>query len=78
MWFPVVWNPYSDMKITIELPEDLFLRAKRQVLEKGTTLKALMETGLRHILTQSNARSDKPYRISVINHMASLLLAKVI
>lgn len=58
------------MKTTIELPEDLFLQAKRRALEQGTTLKALVETGLRHILTQSKARTDQPYRISVISHMA--------
>ena len=57
------------MKTTIELPEDLFLAAKQCALAQGTTLKALIETGLRHALTQSTAAAEKPYRFAVITTM---------
>jgi hypothetical protein len=58
------------MKTTIELPEDLFLEAKQYALVQGTTLKALIETGLRNTLTQSKLTADKPFRFSVITSMA--------
>jgi hypothetical protein len=35
------------MKTTIELPDDLFVAAKRRAAEDRTTLKALIERGLR-------------------------------
>ncbi len=58
------------MKTTVELPEDLFLQAKRCALDQGTTLKALIETGLRNTLMKSQPLGGKPFRISVITHMA--------
>ena len=57
------------MKTTIELSEDLFLAAKRCAIAQGTTLKALIETGLRHALTQSTAAAEKHYRFAVITTM---------
>ena len=35
------------MKTTIELPDDLFVAAKRRAAEDRTTLRALVERGLR-------------------------------
>jgi hypothetical protein len=58
------------MKTTIELPEELFLHAKRRALEHGTTLKALIEMGLRTALEQSAHRNTAPYRLPVIATMA--------
>ena len=58
------------MKTTIELPEELFLQAKRCALEQGTTLKALMESGLRNALAQVKKRDSTPYRFPVIDAMA--------
>lgn len=58
------------MKTTIELPEELFSQAKRFALDHGTTLKALIETGLRTALAQSKRRDDKPFRFPVIASMA--------
>jgi len=58
------------MKTTIELPEELFLQAKRNALEHGTTLKALIESGLRHALVQAKPINHRPYRIPVIRAMA--------
>lgn len=58
------------MKTTIELPDDLFLQAKRNALEQGTTLKALIEAGLRHGLVQTKQRKSKNYKFPVITKMA--------
>lgn len=38
------------MKTTIELPEALFAKAKRHARKHKTTLKALIEQGLRQVL----------------------------
>jgi hypothetical protein len=38
------------MKTTIELPDALFAAAKQQAVADGTTLRALIEAGLRHVL----------------------------
>ena len=35
------------MKTTIELPDDLFIAAKRRAAEERTTLRAIVERGLR-------------------------------
>lgn len=40
------------MKTTIELPEALFTKAKRHARARKTTLKALIEQGLRMILAE--------------------------
>jgi hypothetical protein len=58
------------MKTTIDLPDELFLQAKRRALEHGTTLKALIEMGLRTALVQSVQRNNTPYRLPVIATMA--------
>jgi hypothetical protein len=44
------------MKTTIELPEALFAKAKRHARKHKTTLKALIEQGLRQVLA---TRSDE-------------------
>ena len=70
IWVTVFCAPYTHMKTTIELPEELFLQAKRSALEQGTTLKALIESGLRHTLMQPKQHNHRPYRIPVISAMA--------
>lgn len=45
------------MKTTIELPEALFAKAKRHARKHGTTLKALIEQGLRQVLA---TKADAP------------------
>lgn len=49
-------------KTTIELPEELFIAAKRRAAERRTTLKTLIERGLRRELRQPEARRKKPIR----------------
>jgi len=44
------------MRTTVRLPEELILQAKNKALRDGTTLTALIETGLRLVL-------DAPKRV---------------
>ena len=48
-------NLYTHMKTTIELPDDLFVAAKRRAAEDRTTLRALVERGLRAQLRRQRA-----------------------
>ena len=41
------------MKTTIEVPEDLFVAAKKEAAERRVTLKVLVESGLRRELAAS-------------------------
>jgi hypothetical protein len=43
------------MKTTIELPDDLFIAAKRRAAEDRSTLRAIVERGLRAELRRSRA-----------------------
>ena len=45
------------MKTTIELPDALFAAAKQQALRDGTTLRSLIETGLRQVLDERERAS---------------------
>ena len=47
------------MKITVELPGDLLLEAKRKALEAGTTLSGIMERALRQELSQAGDRRTR-------------------
>ncbi len=43
------------MKTTLELPEPLFAEAKEMARREATTLRALVEEGLRHVLSRRAA-----------------------
>lgn len=49
---------YNHMKTTIDLPDDLLVAAKKRAAESRTTLRALMERGLRRELR--GPRRTKP------------------
>ena len=51
------------MKTTIELPDDLFVSAKKHAAEARSTLKALVERGLRREL--DSARSGRHRRKAI-------------
>ena len=51
------------MKTTIELPDDLFVVAKKAAVERRTTLRDLIERGLRRELTEPR-RVRKTRRIT--------------
>jgi Arc/MetJ family transcription regulator len=50
------------MKTTIDIADPLFAEAKRAAERQGTTLKALVEQGLRHVLAEP-ARGAAPFRL---------------
>lgn len=48
------------MKTTVDIHDSLLLRAKRHARENGTTLRSVIEEGLRRTLDEPKGR--KPYR----------------
>ena len=54
----------SRMKTTVELPDDLFIEAKKRAADLRQPLRALIERGLRMELGRgAGRRGDKPRRI---------------
>jgi hypothetical protein len=49
-------------RTTVRLPDDLIVRAKRQAAAEGRSLTALIEDGLRRVLSE-RASSGKPARV---------------
>lgn len=52
------------MRTTVRLPHELLEQAKRRAAAEGTTLTALIEMGLRTVLTRGGQRRKKPPSIS--------------
>lgn len=50
----------THMKTTIDIADDLLLRAKQEAKASQTTLRSLIEAGLREILGRSSASKRKP------------------
>ena len=48
------------MKTTIEISDPLLDKARRLAARDGTTLRALVERGLRHVLTE---KKSKPFKL---------------
>ena len=55
------------MKTTIELSDDLFFEAKRLALSRRTTLRALVESGLRRELAGSGSSPHPLTAISALD-----------
>ena len=55
------------MKTTIELPEALFDKAKRHARKHKTTLKALIEQGLRQVLAARSGTAPFKLRDASVN-----------
>ncbi len=54
------------MKITVDLPKDLFVAARKEAAERRVSLKALVESGLRRELAsgrRSEARREEARRV---------------
>ena len=51
---PITRNMGTHMKTTIEISDALFLTAKRQAAKRGTTLRALVEQGLKQALKDTD------------------------
>lgn len=52
----------THMKTTIDIADALFLEAKKTSERDGTTLKALVEAGLRQVLAERQ-RKAQPFRL---------------
>ena len=62
MGYPYIWSGRtSDMKTTIEIPDPLFKAARQAARRDGTTLRALVEHGLR--LALEERRQSPPIRL---------------
>lgn len=46
------------MKTTVEIADALLEDARRVAVREGTTLRALMEQGLRHVVAERRRRAD--------------------
>lgn len=53
----------SHMKTTIHIPDSLFDEAKKVALREKTTLKALVEEGLRRVVTERNGQGQGEFRL---------------
>jgi hypothetical protein len=45
------------MKTTVDIADPLLMQAKRLAVKRGTTLKALMEQGLRQVVAEKSAEA---------------------
>ncbi len=54
----------SAMKTTIEIPDPLLRAAREMAAREGTTLKALVERGLREVLAARKPK--KPYKFELV------------
>lgn len=53
------------MRTTVRLPEDLMERAKRKAAAEGRTLTALIEEGLRIVVTASPGQTKRRSRVEL-------------
>lgn len=53
----------SHMKTTIHIPDSLFDEAKKVAHREKTTLKALVEEGLRKVVTERSGRGQGDFRL---------------
>ena len=51
------------MKTTVDIDDDLLKAAKKRAIDEGTTLRALLERGLRRELTGSASAADRAQHV---------------
>jgi hypothetical protein len=51
------------MKTTVEIADPLFREARRAAERDGTTLRDLIELGLRRVLDERKTRPSEPYKL---------------
>jgi len=56
------------MKTTVEVPDDLYRRAKAEAALRGRKLKDLVEEGLRLVLESKAAASTRPRLAALMKH----------
>lgn len=54
----------AHMKTTIDLSDALFLTAKQHAQQRQTTLRALVEEGLRQVLSQAQATAPAAFKLA--------------
>ncbi len=64
LWLYGPHNPYTHMKTTIDIADNVFLSARRLADKRGTTLKALVEQGLRRVL--ADKQRDGQFRFEPV------------
>ena len=62
--FPISTNMGSHMKTTIEVSDALFATAKNVARERQITLRALIEEGLRRVLSESANQVKPAFRLT--------------
>ena len=53
----------SHMKTTIHIPDSLFNEARKVARQERTTLKALVEEGLRKVVAERHGRRPKAFKL---------------
>jgi hypothetical protein len=53
----------SHMKTTIHIPDSLFNEARKVAVQEKTTLKALVEEGLRKVVTERRGRKPEGFKL---------------
>jgi Arc/MetJ family transcription regulator len=59
LWVPIFCYISTHMKTTIDIADALLSEARRQAAREGTTVRALVEAGLRRVL--SERREKRPF-----------------
>jgi hypothetical protein len=54
----------AHMKTTVDLADALFLTAKQHAQQRQTTLRALIEEGLRHVLSQAQSTAAPAFKLA--------------
>ena len=54
------------MKTTVEIADPLLKKAKKLAAEQGTTLRDLMERGLRQVLAEKTGKKKKPFKLRFV------------
>ncbi len=54
MWAPIFLKQYGTMKTTIDISDPLLEQAKRLAHRQGTTVRALVEKGLRLVVAEKS------------------------
>lgn len=63
VWVPILHDDCRDrMKTTLDISDPLLVEAKKLAAHEGTTLRALVEQGLRHIVADRKLRKP-PFRL---------------
>jgi hypothetical protein len=56
----------AHMKTTVEIADTLLNEARKVAARQGTTLRALIERGLRRTLDDEKASAQRPFRLQLV------------